>query len=206
MKILSVDFDIIMAPDINLYNQFVPRNNLEEIIKSHPQLVGLRADLKHYQKLVNLLLYLSKGINYNDIYVAFSHENIGEFLKNENDLEVVNIDHHHDLGYDEKELFEKCTCANWAYYFFKQNKIKSYTWLNNANSDIIPPPKQENCFSTEEFCDITELNYIEKFGKPDKIFLCLSPEWVPEHYHPLFFLMLDLLNKQNDYTLPVYGQ
>ena len=54
MKVLSVDFDIIMAPDINLYNQFVPKINLEEIIKSHPQLVGLRADLRHYQKLINI--------------------------------------------------------------------------------------------------------------------------------------------------------
>jgi len=156
--------------------------------------------------LINLLLYLSKDISYNDIYVAFSHKNIGEFLKNENDLEIVNIDHHHDLGYDETELFETCTCANWVYYFFKQGKIKSYLWLNNSNSGIIPPPRAEDCFSSEYFCNIEEDEFINRFGKPDKIFICLSPEWVPEQYHPLFFLMLDLLNKQNDYTLPVYGQ
>lgn len=143
-------------------------------------------------------------MSYSNICVAFSHERIGDFLKNENNLEIVNIDHHHDLGYDEDDTYEKYTCANWAYYLFKKGKINNYTWLNNNNSDIIPPPRNEHCFSKECFCDITETSYINKFGRPDKIFICLSPEWVPEQYHGLFYLMLDLINKQNDYTLPIY--
>lgn len=204
MKVLSVDFDIIMAPDINLYNALVPGHKLDEMISNHPQLVGLRADLEHYKKLVNLLLTLSKNISYTNICIAYSHEYIGKFLKNDTDLEIVNIDHHHDLGYDENDPFENCTCANWAYYLFKQGQLKKYTWLNNNNSSIMPPPRTEECFSAEWFCDTTDLSYINHFGYPDKIFICLSPEWVPEQYHPLFFLMLDLLNKQNDYTLPVY--
>lgn len=36
MKVLSIDFDIIMAPDINLYNALVPRTNIEDLINSHP--------------------------------------------------------------------------------------------------------------------------------------------------------------------------
>lgn len=204
MKVLSVDFDIIMAPDINLYNPIVPQENIEKVIQAHPLLAGLRADLNHYKKLVNLLLRVSKDISYSNICVSYSHEHIGKFLKDDNNLEIVNIDHHHDLGYESNKDYEICTCANWAGHFFKKGKIISYTWLNNSNSGIIPPPQQEDCFSSEQFCDIDENEYIKKFGKPDKIFICLSPEWVPEQYHPLFYLMLDLLNIQNDYVLPVY--
>lgn len=140
MKVLSVDFDIIMAPDINLYNPIVPRKNIEEVIKEHPLLTGLRADLTHYKKLVNLLLKVSKDIPYSNICVAFSHEHIGNFLQNDTNLEIINIDHHHDLGYEPDSNYEICTCANWAYYLFKEKKVINYTWLNNTNSDMIPPP------------------------------------------------------------------
>ena len=123
---------------------------------------------------------------------------------NDNDLEIVNIDHHHDLGYIEDDTFEKCNCANWAYYLFKQGKLKRYIWLNNVNSDIMPPHRHEDCFSSQHFCDIEVSDYIQQFGKPDKIFLCLSSPWVPSQYFPLFYLLLDILNHQNNYVLPVY--
>ena len=48
MKILSIDFDIIMAPDINLYNNLVPRLTIDDIIDHHPCFAGLHADLSHY--------------------------------------------------------------------------------------------------------------------------------------------------------------
>ena len=205
MKVLSIDFDIIMAPDINLYNPLTPRIAvIDDLINQHPCLTGLRADFTHYQKLANLILTVGANMNYHDVCVSFSHEHIGKFLINDTDLEIINIDHHHDLGYDENDNFEKCTCANWAYYLFKKGQLKKYTWLNNPNSGAIPPTQNEECFSSFPFCELEEKEYIKQFGQPDKIFLCLSPEWVPEQYHPLFFLMLDLLNKQNDYTLPVY--
>ena len=204
MKVLSVDFDVIMGPDIDLYNPKVPvYYTLEQMIAEHPLLTGLRIDFEHYQKLVNILLEVSQNIEYQNIYVAYSHDSILDFLKNDSDLELVNIDHHHDLGYDEKNNFEKATYANWVYYLFKQGKIKKYTWLQNVNSGIMPPDKEENCFFHEFFYNITKDNYIEQFGYPDKIFICLSPEWVPEHCFPLFCTLLDVLNKQNNYTLSI---
>ena len=36
MKVLSIDFDIIMAPDIGVYNALVPRTNIETLINEHP--------------------------------------------------------------------------------------------------------------------------------------------------------------------------
>ena len=206
MKVLSIDFDIVMAPDINLYNNFVPRivPSIDEIVEHHPYLGGLRADLDHYQKIANLLLKVGADIKYTNVCASLSHEHIGKFLMNDNDLEIVNIDHHHDLGYIEDDTFEKCNCANWAYYLFKQGKLKRYIWLNNVNSDIMPPHRHEDCFSSQHFCDIEVSDYIQQFGKPDKIFLCLSSPWVPSQYFPLFYLLLDILNHQNNYVLPVY--
>ena len=33
---------------------------------------------------------------------------------------------------------------------------------------------------------------------PDILILCFSEPWIPKRYHPLFFLILDLLNKYYD--------
>lgn len=120
MKVLSVDFDVIMGPDIDLYNPKVPvYYTLEQMIAEHPLLTGLRIDFEHYQKLINILLEVSQNVERQNIYVAYSHDAILDFLKNDSDLELVNIDHHHDLGYDKKDNFEKATYANWVYYLFK---------------------------------------------------------------------------------------
>ena len=44
----------------------------------------------------------------------------------------------------------------------------------------MPPSRIEDCFSHELFRDISKEDYINKFGYPNKIFICLSPEWIPE--------------------------
>jgi hypothetical protein len=135
-----------------------------------------------------------------------------DFLKNDNNLNIINIDHHHDLGYDERDDTKEGTlnspnCGNWAKFLFDSNKMKNYIWIKNVNSvGIVREKVNEQMIKYE----ILEKNFCEFYNEIlnlnfDKIFICLSPEWVPEHYHPLFFLMLDLINQKKGCQL-VYHQ
>ena len=60
MNVLSIDFDIIMAPSINLYNNMVPQTHWEDLLKSLPNLATTPADLNIYS---NILRYLLRTIN-----------------------------------------------------------------------------------------------------------------------------------------------
>lgn len=208
MNVLSFDFDIIMAPDINLYNPLVgpSKDNsrtVEKIMEDFPLLKGCRADLNHYQKLLTYILDVVKELKVQDIRISFSHEDIKNVLKDCSDVHMYNIDHHHDLGYpqpEEEESEDICTCANWADYYFNDNTIIDYIWIKNGNSNEHPEYKTDlrvKSFDLGEF----DLNQLPKM---DKIFICLSPEWVPEMYHPLFYSMLDLINREKNCHLEVY--
>ena len=60
MNVLSIDFDIIMAPSINLYNNMVPGTNWDDLLKSLPNLATTPADLHIYS---SILIYLLKVID-----------------------------------------------------------------------------------------------------------------------------------------------
>ena len=54
MNVLTIDFDIIMAPSINLYNNMVPKEDWDDL-ERNPQINLSFADYQIYQKLTILL-------------------------------------------------------------------------------------------------------------------------------------------------------
>jgi hypothetical protein len=70
--------------------------------------------------------------------------------------------------------------------------IQSYTWLNNFNSGDIPDDRKikDTVIQPVEQIDLYSL------PKPDKIFICYSPPWIPPMYWPLYCLWMDICNKQ----------
>lgn len=208
MNVLSIDFDIIMAPDIELYNHFVDdQNTVQSLTEGYPILNYSRADLNHYVKLVHLILNTTKDLGIEDIRVALSHEDIKNVLNDCHDVKVFNIDHHHDCGYvpREKDKPNDCSCANWVRFFMDKDIIKECVWLKNSNSTKIPEESEFQFDDKLIEMNLHEVdNLISKIGKVDKLFLCLSPEWVPELYWPLFYLLLDLINQQKECHLEVH--
>lgn len=201
MDVLSIDFDIIMAPVIEYYNNMVPRKDWEQIQNENPGMITPKADLHHFNFIIQLL---EKHLNNTDnLYIAFNHKKIIDFLENEESFSIINIDHHHDLGYEPldeivEETLKKPNCGNWAKYLFDVNKLNKYIWIKNINSienykDSIQQNPEKYQFATKDLqdSDTKEMLLNIKF---DKIFLCLSPEWVPPYYRDLFFGMLDWLN------------
>lgn len=210
MNVLSIDFDVIMAPEINLYNGLVgPSENnertIDTLIKDYPMLNGCRADLGHYQKIVTLIDKVIKEMTAEDIRISYNHEDIKNVLNPLSDVTIYTIDHHHDLGYPNpdapKDEDMPCTCANWADFFFKNGTIQNYVWLKNSNSDIHPEYIEDK---RTEFLDFGEFDVDKMDIHFDKLFICLSPEWVPAMYHPLFFTLLDIINRQKNCHLEIY--
>lgn len=212
MNVLSIDFDIVMAPDINLYNDIINcqgnQVTIEKLIESHYFLSGLRVDFEHYKKLTLYLLEVIKSLKPEDIRISYNHEDIKYLLKDLSNVNVINIDHHHDLGYDSDEDLrgcKECSCANWAKYFLDRKNIATYTWIKNTNSnekkDMFLQSWSKNLYERE----LININSLEEFlPKIDKLFICLSPEWVPEWYHSLFYLWVDYFNKYYNTYFTIY--
>ena len=201
MNILSIDFDIIMHPDIMLYNSMVsPDHSFNVTQDAHPLIQFARADLTRYQTLLSFILEVTKHLNVEDIRVGINHDDIQYFLEGQKNVHVFNVDHHHDLGYPNNNP-DVCSCANWGDFYLKRDVITHFTWIKNENSD------SENGYE-ENDSRLTFLNYpdynLYNLPQIDKLFLCLSPDWVPPMYHPLFFTILDLINQQKGCRLEVH--
>lgn len=209
IKILSIDLDIIMHACLRLYNeeangglnptQFWQRLNDNKNIKDF-----IYYDAKVYNQLFQLVIkniYLKNS----PIFFIQSHEKIIDLLKENNlyndyQIDLLNIDFHHDLMYSKEQLqlihdFDQYSCADWVGYLFLKNKIKNYTWLTAANA--------QDCFLLEELPSLKETITINKqylYSLPevipnyDYIFVCLSPQWVPFECEHLYNLLKDISN------------
>ena len=188
--IVTIDFDIIMAPSINLYNNLVPSISWEKL-EEDPYFKLLKIDGIHYQKIVNYIIKCMFSISKERIHFIEDHGQAVRYIKEKCDL--INIDHHHDIGYGENlDIQEMPTCANWAYYLYKNNLINSYTWINNNNSEQI---------SLEEKLQIPTTTYdlhtfnLDSLKIPNELIICLSEPWTPPYIRPLFYTIMDICNR-----------
>lgn len=198
MNVLSIDFDWIMEPSIEAYNhisntdRFGPLRTWEKIKAIIPGF-DPQCDLSKFHDLFFLLLDKSKKLKQEDICISFNHEEIYNFLSDYDNINLYNVDHHHDMGYPQngsEEIQDYINCANWVYHLNKNNKLKSYTWIHNINSI------QNN--NIENFCTYIDTNDLDilKNIEFDKIFICASWEWVPIKYEPLFDVLISSVDKR----------
>lgn len=159
----------------------------------------LSFNAKHYEKLTILIELLLKKKNIK-IYFINNHDRLLNYLPNHETFNLINIDHHHDLGYDDdNEDVSEITCANWVYKLYEWNKIDTYTWINNFNSKF---PKNEKLklinYDLElEYYDINlipDINYV---------FICLSSPWIPPYYIPLFTTWVRLVGLEQNKAIEI---
>lgn len=188
--VVTIDFDIIMTPSINLYNNLVPANSWESL-EEDPYFKLLKIDAIHYQKIFNYIMRCVFSLPKEKIHFIEDHGQVVRYVKQKCDL--INVDHHHDVGYgDDLEKQESPTCANWVYYLYKQNLLNSYTWINNDNSDQIPPERIPNIVSVTQ--DLHNFD-LDSLDIPDELVICLSEPWTPPYIRPLFYTIMDICNK-----------
>lgn len=186
--ILSIDFDIIMAPSIDSYNDRVPRTSWERLNKE-PLYQLIVADYQIYQKLTNYLMTLLPLIEQKNIHFIYDHEQIIDFLNPDEYYNIIHIDHHHDMGYGPIEEKEKeLGCANWLHFV---PHLLTCKWIKNDNSQT--PPKEK----TIKDLEILNLKstILDTLNCPQEIYICLSPPWIPPNHRFLFYLWMDLFNK-----------
>ena len=68
----------------------------------------------------------------------------------------------------------------------EKNLLNSYLWIGNSTSGLMPKGKKK--FINFYDCDLNSLQI------PDKLIICASFQWIPEQFHPLFYLWLQLYN------------
>ncbi|MBO7079355.1 MAG: hypothetical protein J6W64_06050 [Bacilli bacterium] len=190
--VVTIDFDIIMAPSINLYNSIVPASTWNDLEKN-PYFKLLKIDAIHYQKIFNYIFYCIQYLPKENIHFIEDHGQAVRYINKKCDL--INIDHHHDLGYGEDIEKQECpTCANWVYYLEKNNLLNTYTWIHNDNSEEIPPDRKEKMNFYIYSPNLYNFD-LENLEVPDELIICLSEPWTPPYIRPLFYTIIDICNK-----------
>ena len=201
--LVTIDFDIIMAPVINFYNNMVPGQSWDELYKT-PQMACLHADFQHYQKLINYLIRVFDNIPLSSVHFIENHSQVLKYIMPLQQYNIINIDHHHDIYYEEKNK-EKPNCGNWVYQIAQRNQLNSYTWYGNKNSNHMPE-EQEQKYLTN-FYVMDDIEYTDWPMKPDELVICLSEPWVPPHLRDLYFTIIDIANyKYNTHFDILYGE
>lgn len=194
-KILTIDFDIIMNPSIDLYND--SDLGVDEFLNKFDFIPVISADLNLYRDLTEIVL---KYIN--NITFIYDHHDIVDFLKDEEEpFELYNIDYHHDIGYEEKNKWHIPLSendyheGNWVRYLYNINKIQKYIWYKSYYSSS-PDAEIEKYLTEEHLIHNTNIELFTKEIEFDRVYISLSSEWVPEYYRTLYYLWEDLTNNE----------
>ena len=184
MRVLSIDFDIIMAPCINLYNDMAGEGQNSQINWEK---------ILYERKLENFLCYDSKILT--DLFSLLKQQDCKfEFIESHADIvpfitekcDLTNIDFHHDIYYQkestEKFADNKWTCANWVSYLEYKGLLSSYYWIKSGKSqgffgEFKTPFEKDNS------------DKIPYLGSFDKVIICFSPNWVPYKFRHLYDLI-----------------
>ncbi len=185
MKIVTIDFDIIMRPSIESYNYFINEDgdSIDQLEQEFVHFQNCQADLSIYKLLTDFIL----NVESEKIFFISSHKDILQFVNESVDL--INIDHHHDLGYSNEsysEVFE-ISCGNWVEQLYREDKLKSYTWIHNQNSLplIGDQAKIDNDLILSDENEMKK--YLNNLAQhTDSLIICSSFPWVPSIYRPLF--------------------
>lgn len=192
-QIVTIDFDIIMAPSIYLYNDDVPDIPWDYLLNNpyEPNLHLLRIDAEYYQRIFQYIIEVSNNIKAEQIHFVEDHGQVVSFVKERSD--IYNIDFHHDIAYeDDGELLidEIPTCANWVYYLNKKGLLNSYTWLKAKNRGDAPPDQVKVKYKIANFDDFD----LTPLLNPDEVIIALSEPWVPPYLRALYFTIMDYCN------------
>lgn len=182
-RILSIDFDYFIDTDIDTRNDLFPdgvdekpkdelNNEWSEMYKNSAEIVDIGV-IDTFETCCNIL----KNLRFGKVIIADSHKEIASIfphLNPKDDLEVINIDFHHD-NYISGGL--TVDCANWVRHLMDRFPHTEFTWYRRFDSEMI---SLEGVFP---YCSTTDF-VIE--GEFDYIFICFSPEWTPPHLYPKF--------------------
>lgn len=185
-NIVTIDFDIIMAPSIEIYNAFVNEEmGINDFAEYRNALLGFcNANLAIYTSLSFYIFRMFEQLDKTQIHFVYDHDQVYDYIKPEETYNIFNIDHHHDCGYPSAnpELY----CGNWVLKIKENKQLNDYIWITDEFSGDIPENMGEKIM-LDDF-DLYSM------PNPDIFVICLSQAWVPSQFFPLFDLWVDFYN------------
>lgn len=197
MRILSIDFDYFIDTTIEVrdwcfpdgHDNFPPsmtefiwgrRYELHEEIKD----IGIIPD---YEVICNFLNSLKDG----KVLFADSHREIAKFfseIKPEEELEVINIDFHHDMYITGGDTLD---CGNWLRFLVDLKPDAKIKWVRREDSDV------ESLSGVFPYYHTTNISEVQ--GEFDLIFLCFSSPWTPPHLFNDYKVMSMILDNHEKF-------
>lgn len=198
LKVLSIDFDFFQNVSKPVLTQYYPdgidlSTNLSKIVWGSKYSDGYPFADKIKSVKINRTLFaqMLTIINNQDIFIpcliAQSHVHIYDFICKlmeedpEQRLDIVNVDLHHDLFNDNKEL----DCGNWIGKLYETFENVHASWIARKVSDACYGIKPGELPIEHNFDKIMDAEF-------DAVFLCRSDAWVPPHLDDFFNEMVEL--------------
>ena len=199
MKVLSIDFDYIMAPCIKLYNSSVCGSENSTVVWNKLEQENgidkfLSYDAFSLAKIFEVVI--KNALKGAEFITIESHEQIVKCLPNDEKIDLVNVDFHHDIMYNNSSVQsildqDEYNCADWVGYLHLKQRLNSYKWVKAAQSDMYFDDGNIGIkFEVAGRQSLPELK--DDF---DYVVLCLSPQWVPYKYHHLYELLVQTVKQ-----------
>lgn len=208
-NILSIDWDYFikasMSERINMFPVESDAGFLsvawDDLYRKHKDLINIEVK---YDELEALKKYLVRNYlpNNPQIVIADNHKHIYKYVKKlsqDGDINLVNIDFHHDCYYC--EMNSRPDCANWLYKLIDEEIICAATWILDEDSGIDPEyPCDDDILELDE--DFSILKDIEDI---DLIYLCRSSLYSPPHLNKYFNSIVDTLEDSSSSIIYIDG-
>lgn len=187
ISILSIDLDYAYSPVIAVYDDFVEGSRIsfeaqQDIFEQN----SLPTPTVNPEKLEYMKQLFKAALQAGDVPIVEGehHHEILKHLEEGALFEIINVDHHHDILYpgwhEPTELDE----GNWVNWLARQNRVVSYTWIRNADSEDLEP-------EVEVKFSYTETEWLDPAVLPqfNLIFVCTSPHWTGAEHLTLRHLL-----------------
>lgn len=177
-----------MKPSINFYNDLVNEEwSVSGIEKEYPMVAAvLPPDFGIYQYITKFMVQLFQHLDKNKIFFVRDHNKVVDLLKGNTNVSLCNIDHHHDVGYEDVTpltIIRFPDVGDWVKYLKDEKIVSSYTWIHNPNSEF--PDEGLNIYLNKDY-ELQQVNLDLFTDQVDMLIICNSPEWIPALYQPLF--------------------
>lgn len=142
MRVLTIDIDYISTDyarfsELNKFCDY-PTKRWNELIRYTPYLPkDFTIDQGNFLFLIDIFtkcLPLCENVVF-----GLDHESILYELENEHDIDLINIDQHHDIAYNERDLYDIQNYrivneGSWIWYLYSTKQLKSYQWICTETS------------------------------------------------------------------------
>jgi hypothetical protein len=205
MNILSIDIDFLFT-DMMKIQMYMDT----ELKPQHSwKVIGWKSKIKEFKPCVKSAQFvnniLNKCITKNTLVETITeHDEIIKIFNKHKveEADVFNVDYHHDITYGNTD--DEVNIENWVMFGKKNNQIKNYYWIGQADSK---PCKESLIQFKQSYWKDIDLDKLPKF---DLIVLCTSKHFTPPKYWKLCEkikeeteLKIELLGKNLNYFKPI---